>query len=374
MQFQVQQMVKKQMRTEQEQDNLDLFVGLHSPLTDPFNIFMRVEDIENDETLIYFYGYSIGKKKIVLWGVYNIESNEFLIDDACRYKPNELKNMIDTWKDNQYQFYFSGVKDRISTRMNQELMYDNRRTQLDLIKRFKKIYTEKLIHDGIIPGNKQLFDKDEYINVMRAVGQSGLKAVKKYQPTISVILSEIDNPDIKNHIEYALNTKNFSDLTPYEMNVANHILIYLFLMLFFEMDDYRVAKYILYLKDKKIKNYLKSMFMYEWLYDLGKILRVYNTEKFMIKMASDIIRLTEPQINRSDLGVIGGPKIPETIMPLIQKISKYFEKYITKSKFTKTSFVNNIKLCPTLQSCSVDDKEGCELYIHGKTQSKHDLR
>ena len=60
MQFQVQE---RRNETEQR-DELDLYIGLRTGLDDPFNIFVRVADLEEDRSMIYFYAYSMGKRRL----------------------------------------------------------------------------------------------------------------------------------------------------------------------------------------------------------------------------------------------------------------------------------------------------------------------
>jgi hypothetical protein len=301
-------MVQKPAKTQQRQDSLDLFVGLYSPLNDPFNVFLRVSDIESDQNLIYFYGYSIGKKKIVIWGVYDTTTQEFLIDDACQYHPNNLKGILESWKQNNFNFYFSEVRNRMGPRIEQYSIYEDRKSKIDLLKSFKQIYTQKLSQDGVIPGKYPgKFNENKYNQIMSEVGKSGLKAAKKekYQKVITVLLQELESEESKRKIWDALSKNNFNPLTNYEMNVANHILVHLFLLVFYDIDDYRVAKYIKHISDqthnnrdkkKNIKDYLKGMFMYEWIYNLAKVLRVYDTDKFVNKMADVILELTEDNL------------------------------------------------------------------------------
>ena len=108
-------------------DDLDIFVGLHSPLDSPYNIFLRLKDIETNNSNIYFYGYSMGKQRVIVWGVYDRSGNQFLIDNACKYNPNDLKTIIDTWSQHKYDFFFTAMRDRMSDRLHQYKIYGDDR-------------------------------------------------------------------------------------------------------------------------------------------------------------------------------------------------------------------------------------------------------
>lgn len=378
MQFQVQKLVDVK-KTEQEQDKLDLFVGLKSPLNDPFNVFLRVSDLEHNN--IYFYAYSLGKKKVVLWGIYDRSTNEFLIDQACKYNVNDLKSLLEVWKKQKYSFFFSGVRDRISSRMTQNILYNDRSDKLKLIRLFKKMYMGELINKGIISGTKENIDPVEYSTVLNRASKAGLKAlsspdfnVKQYSPSIDLLLNNLDAED-ERIIRNAIYNRSFNNLTPYQTNVVNHILIHIFILIFLDIDEYRIVKYIQHLnsnKNKQLKRYLKGGFMYEWLLELGKMLRVYNLEQFMKDVSEDVLRLIEEKINRSDVGVIGGEAIPINLKETVDDLSRRFESFIEKSEYSKTTFVNNLKMCPSLESCD-KPKEGCELFYHGEIESQFDL-
>ncbi len=378
MQFQVQTLVNLE-KTSQDQDQLDLFVGLKSPLNDPFNIFLRVKDIESND--IYFYAYSLGKKKVVIWGLFDRNTNEFLIDEVCKYSPNDLKSMIDTWQNHKFKFFFSSVRNRISSRVMQNVLFDSRANRLKLLKTFKELYMQELINNGIISGRKLEIDIQEYSSILDKVANAGLEGIKSksfdskvYEPSLELIFSQLEADDIDT-IKRSVYSGNMSGLTPYQSNVTKHILVHLFLLIFSDMDEYRVAKYIESLnskKSKELKRFLKGEFMYEWLIELSKVLRVYKVDEFINSISQDILRLVEEKINRSDVGVIGGEAIPINLSETVNNMSKIFEEFIEKSEYSKISVVNNLKICPSLKDC-VGDETGCGLFYHGDIRSKHDL-
>jgi len=50
------------------QEKLDTYLGVARGLSDPFNLFVNITDIEKNRDLIYFFSYSMGVKKVVVWG------------------------------------------------------------------------------------------------------------------------------------------------------------------------------------------------------------------------------------------------------------------------------------------------------------------
>ncbi len=384
MQFQVQTLATKNELTQRDVDDLDIFVGLHSPLNSPYNIFLRLKDIETNSDIIYFYAYSIGKQRAIIWGLYDRTGNQFLIDNACKYSPNDLKIIIDTWKNNKYEFFFTAMRNRVSSRLAQFGIYgDNRNKMITLIENFKKLYLTKLMISGLLSSNgKNIngvpFDENLYNEVLNQVYSAGIEAVNEdnLKPTLELLFDNIESGEDTEAIRKAIGVNDWNNITPYQMNVAKHILVHLFLMTFLTIDEYRVVKYIDYNGDNNIKlmNAIKGTFMYEWLLEFGKVLRIYNLEKFMVDISKDIIRLIEAKINLTNIGVIGGPSIGSNLESLLESLSVIFEDFISKSIYSKISYVNNLTPCPSIKICEAGNKDECNLYSHGYgTRSKYDL-
>jgi len=353
MQYQVQETRNEQ----KEQDELDLYVGLHTGLDDPFNVFVKVSDLEENRPLIYFYAYSMGKKKVVIWGVFDRKNNEFLIDDSCKYNANDLKTMIDSWKENNYNFFFSSVRDRITPRMKQNNIFKDRKYELNLFEKFRNYFIQKLIQTGNYRG-KQVddFNEDEYERILSVVANEAISAIlekKEYDKSIRLLVDELESLEDEKIVFEALDRKNIKNLnlnkySPYIRNVIKYILVNVFILVFLEMEEYRVAKYIDYLTKhpnvSEIKNYLKGKFLYEWIYELAKVFRIENIKLFMKKYAEDILRLTENEINLTDVGVIGNRNIKS--YKAIEDMVLFFEEFISKSKYSKITYTNSLPQCP----------------------------
>ena len=151
-----------------------------------------------------------------------------------------------------------------------------------------------------------------------------------------------------------------------------------------DIEDYRAAKYIISLSKAKkntnnkfipqMETYLKSSFMNLWIDNL--IFSSLSMEPELLKMqiATDIIAMSEKEMNMLTVGVIGGPKLPKDISQRVRIITEEFEDFISKSKYTKTTIVKNLTSCPTIIECQIGDKSNCGLFDHGYTRkSFHDL-
>jgi hypothetical protein len=355
MKLQVQ--VQEKRDEQKEVDKLDLYVSLHTGLDDPFNVFVKLSDLEENRSSIYFYAYSLGKKKVVIWGIFERNNNEFLIDDSCQYRAVDLKSILDSWKDENYQFFFSSVRDRISSRMAQNDIFKDRKYELNLFDKFKKLFLGKLVKTGIIKGEIKDFDDGEYEKILSTVAKEAISALierrKEYEESVLLLVKELDDSEDEKIILEALDKKNIKYLNLYKypshiQNMIKYILVNVFILVFLEMEEYRVAKYIDYLgknkEDANIRNYVKGKFLYEWIYELAKALRIENIKPFMRTYAKDILRLTENQINLTDIGVIGNRNMKS--FPAITDMALFFEEFISKSKYSKISYTNSLPLCP----------------------------
>lgn len=352
MQYQVQEVKNAQ----KELDSLDLYVGLHSDLTDPFNVFVKVSDLEENRPLVYFYAYSMGKKKVVIWGVFDRTNNEFLIDDSCQYNADDLKSIIDSWKKNNYDFFFSSVKDRVAPRMKQNSMFKDRKYDLNLMEKFRQSFMQKLIQSGNYRGKNIVFDEEEYQKLLDKIAQEAVLAIldrRDYDKSIRLLVDELDTLEDENLVLEALNYKNIKKLNlsnypPYIQKIIKFILVNVFILVFLKMEEYRVAKYIDYLSKHKesaeLRNYVKGKFLYEWIYELAKVFRIENIKLFMKKYAEDILRLTEKEVNLTDVGVIGNRAGKS--YKAIEDMALFFEEFISKSEYSKISYTNSLPLCP----------------------------
>lgn len=375
MQVQVQEKKEAQDKKEEKEDTdeLDLYVSLRSSLDNPFNVFVRLSDLDKD--MLYFYAYSFGKKKIIIWGVYDKINNEFLIDEACQYNPNELKGILDVWKNNNYKYFFASTKDRAGPRITQEILFGDRKTSLDAYVKFKTYFLSQLASKGYV---KNPVVVEDYQEILDEVAKKGFKAAQdeNHEKSLNLIYSQLNQED-ENKIRGMIARKDFSSSDPYMSTLAKYVLANAYILAFLDIEEYRVAKYIDYLfknpkdpNDKRIMNIVRGKFLYEWMLELSRVLGLYNSKQFILDYTKDIIRLTETTINRTDVGVLGARDVNK-ILPSIEEMAMFFEDFIAKSQYSKISLTKNLPLCPTLESCQ---NQTCSLFEHGaKLSSQFDF-
>ena len=96
-------------------ENEELNIGLVRPLASPFNLFLNFDQLINpDKLLVYFFVYSMGERKVVLWGVYDKPNQKFIVDGGCHYKGAQLLEITNRWKDRGYHYAANSVVDRIT--------------------------------------------------------------------------------------------------------------------------------------------------------------------------------------------------------------------------------------------------------------------
>lgn len=136
--------------TKKERKQLDQYVGIIVEITDPLNLFLRIDDLnDRRRRYIYYYIYSIGKTKVVIWGVYDRRMGRFYVDSKCKYKSTQLITMIKQWKSNGYDYILNSVKDRFSTKLNKMIGLS-----VPEIKSRKHYRTLKIITEYIDPFSK----------------------------------------------------------------------------------------------------------------------------------------------------------------------------------------------------------------------------
>lgn len=101
---------------------LDKKAGIVSELTDPFNLFLDMDDIvDKDRSYVYFIVYTFGKKKLLVTGLYDKSNRNFIIDTGCRYDVRQLANLIKGWKGRGYRYVGNMVLDRAQKRFDELL-------------------------------------------------------------------------------------------------------------------------------------------------------------------------------------------------------------------------------------------------------------
>jgi len=104
------------------QDQQYTNIGLISPLDFPFNLFLNINQlIDPDVNIVYFFVYSIGQKRIAMWGVYDKRTQSFSIDGACKYSLKELNDAMKQWKNSNFLYTANTVRNRPAELINSYL-------------------------------------------------------------------------------------------------------------------------------------------------------------------------------------------------------------------------------------------------------------
>jgi hypothetical protein len=250
---------KNEGKAKEETDQLDLFIGLSSPLNDPFNTFFRLRDINDpNSTLIYFYIYSLGKARSILWGVYNVPENKFLIDDACKYDLRQLNEALKIWKSHGFDFVSSELKNRQSSLIAQNFLFKNRQKYAELYNQFKLYFMYNRLERGELQNIEQNnpviafsqkfkeeellygvdFD-DEYKKIVDPIVASTihLKPIK---------VNEIDTDTGIDYIDDRVKVTSY--LQKYIPKLKNITALHIFILIMMGVEEYRAAKYIVALE------------------------------------------------------------------------------------------------------------------------------
>lgn len=439
MQFQAQKLVSRNATmemaastlTQREADDLDLFVGVTTAISSPYNLFLRVSDVEANSTMIYFYAYSLGRERVILWGVYDAINNEFLVDNNCLYDISDLADIIKIWQSHAYKFSLSSQKNSMTMRLKQGSIYNDVKQQRDLSTSFRSIFYANLVFDGLLNLDQvrflvqasdpkinknavlqnevnRLIDEDAdiqwtYYDHLRLAAQSGSTVLWRisardddftaYINLIDTMLKYIHTEDdravIRATINHPIRLANYGILptpTRLQAKLAELILATVYIITFSEFEEYKAAKLLVYLYDEskgmtkqkqEIPMYLKGTFLYEWLLHVAGIFKVYDVEDFIFEMASVFVLFHENKINNSS-GVIGLGGMGKNFgnganfQNRLETMSSFFQDFIAKSIYSKSSYIRGFQSCPMIKPCQTKE---CELIYHGvgNHQSRHDL-
>jgi len=198
--------------------NINNYINITKEFSSPIHLYM-------DKTLTYFLIYTIGKEKIIAWGIY--KNDKFIFSDGCKYKLNFLNNYISSWNENDFYILGLAVKNRINSRLNSFL---NNKQYIKNYKEYKELFLWYSI-------KKNKLDKK----------------LKKYLTNnIQNILSRFDI---------------YNDLNNIILNLTTYQLIY---------DDYQLNQYYDKIKELKVlllKNVKKQLDIYEKNINLIEIIK-----------------------------------------------------------------------------------------------------
>jgi len=368
---------------EEQQDQIDIFVGTLSPLLDPFNIFVRVKDIESDNPQVYFYCYSLGKAKVIIWGVYDKDNDQFYIDDACVYNLKYLAETLKIWEGHGYKYAANQTKNRFNKRIAMNIIYDKSIKEAEkLFNDYKDLisyyyFLETINEDIPFKINEKILEKfvednptHEFIKANLGILKSEAKHdLDKMESKIRKMAPSSDYGE-----EY-LQIRNHAVVLSLENGLGEmYGKIYLFVLIMMDDEEYRAAKYITVKWEKQtsgrfsgrvsgrvsgqsieismlnmMNDYINRSFVFAWLN------HVTGNEELQAKIAEQMVDIYERMVNYSDAS-----KGTE----LIKKMSTSFMKFIAKTKYSKRNVVKKLKPCYTPQQCENGD---CPIFEHGHT-------
>jgi hypothetical protein len=138
------------------QEKLDTYLGIARGLSDPFNLFVNVTDIQENRNLIYFFSYSMGVKKVVVWGTYDKSKDKIEVESGCRFTSWKYITYINMWKDMNYQIHTVLMKNRIGERINKYMgntgdpLKINNETDLKAWKYMLAYFDDNITEDDLI--------------------------------------------------------------------------------------------------------------------------------------------------------------------------------------------------------------------------------
>ncbi len=99
-----------------DQTDLVEYIGVRHLFPDPFHFFLRIADIEYSMPTVRFTCFSMGKKKVIMSGIYRRSDDSFHILYACKYSIYDLNKYLDSWR-STFQNTVNITKNRINDRV-----------------------------------------------------------------------------------------------------------------------------------------------------------------------------------------------------------------------------------------------------------------
>ena len=106
------------LKKNQTQDEFVLeYIGIDMPFTSPYHLFVKSTDIDQGRDILKWICYSIGSKKIVLWGTYDKREYSFDLEGGCKYDLIDINKYLKVWK-KDYKFTYQTVYNRVKGRID----------------------------------------------------------------------------------------------------------------------------------------------------------------------------------------------------------------------------------------------------------------
>ena len=100
------------------------YVQFTIPFDKPLDIYIRVDDIFENR-FVYFFGYTMGRDRVVIWGVYDSKNDKLVIESGCNDIKYQLLKLLKIWKQNGILHVGAEQRNLIDDRINFNLFYGN---------------------------------------------------------------------------------------------------------------------------------------------------------------------------------------------------------------------------------------------------------
>lgn len=294
-------------------------IGIVQPLESPFNLFLNLNQLTDPyQETVDFFIYSIGAQKIILWGQYNKTTEEFRIDDSCRYKGPQLYEITMHWIKNGYTYVGNTVRNRPQEIISKELAGERMSSDEYIRKRYLLAYLQGEVSE------------EDYL---RRFGQLPLLPEDDY-----LLL------DYMADLESELKEYEKATLTPVTVTEGP----------FQQFGRGQMMTYSEYVQKKLLLAYL-----------LGRIPKTIYLSRYEflplteidVEALQDQLGRYERMINRTDLNY-------NVSRDLVEDITNKFAYQVARQTYS------NLNFCPTLQECRSSFNEGCGVYYN----TRYDLR
>jgi hypothetical protein len=192
-----------------QKDKLDQHLGIVVDLNDPFHLCIKLEDLQLNKNYLKIVIYSMGSKKEIMWGIYDIKKKKFEWEAGCKYtKLALLTKFLKKWHQTGFEMVANVVKDRINIAVNEIIGNTDYLTQEEYkYVKYISSYLHKKITYAQLEENIDLEKLDDVINKL----DLNIK-LNKYEDLDIEYERELEVDDLKKYIKQIdLKIKEYED-------------------------------------------------------------------------------------------------------------------------------------------------------------------
>lgn len=300
--------------TQQRSEN----VGLVQPLESPFNLFLNLNQLRDPYTEnVSFFIYSIGARKIIMWGVWNKSTEQFTIDSGCRYRGPQLYGITMYWIKNGYSYVGNTVRNRPQEIVSEQLHGPRVQNEEYIRKRYLLAYL--------------LGEIDEY------------QYSNKFGQLPPLPDDDYDRLELATDLQVEL--KKY-ERGPRQIESTDD-------GLFPEFSRSQMMSYPEYVQAKTLLAYLQGRITAQQYRSQYGFLPLEEVDREQLE---DRVRQYERSINRLDLP----QNLPSDLVTQVKYITDRFAYTVSRGNFNDES----LDSCPSLDECNVTPNETCNVYWH----------